>query len=233
MVKYFENSTIFQFNWNQVAQGFWKRYPNPNSSHVLSEDTVFREVKNGKLYSKRLLTKTNRLPKWGERFISKNIVKIIEESIIDPKGKVLTTYTRNLGYQKVMTVVEKVVYRVSEDNPEWTVAKRSAWIDSQVFGFSRAIQAFGVDRFKKNCSKMASGFNFVLESMFPYTAQCMKPALAQMNFAERIEEPVIAKVTHAAEDLQHTLHDKAEKMKDAAKKATDLAKQKSSPLYQS
>ena len=82
-------------------------------------------------------------------------------------------------------MVEKVVYRVSEDNPEWTVAKRSAWIDSQVFGFSRAIQAFGVDRFRKNCSKMASGFNYVLEHMFPYTAQCMKP-LAQMNFAERV-----------------------------------------------
>lgn len=233
MVKYFENSTIFQFNWNQVVQGFWRRYPNPNSSHVLTEDTVFREIKDGKLYSKRLLTKTNRLPKWGERFISKNVVKIVEESIVDPKRKVLTTYTRNLGYTKVMTVVEKVEYRVSEENPEWTVAKRSACIDSQLFGFSRAIQAFGVDRFRKNCAKMSSGFNYVLEHMFPHTAQYMKPALAHMNFADRIEQPVISKVTHAAEDLQNTLHDKAEKMKDAAKKATDLAKQKSGQLYQS
>ena len=48
-----------------------------------------------------------------------------------------------------------------------------------------------------------------------------------------METPVITKVTHAAEDLQHTLHDKAEKVKGVAKKATDLAKQKSSPLYQS
>lgn len=30
MVKYYESSTIFQFNWNQVAYGFWQRYPNPN-----------------------------------------------------------------------------------------------------------------------------------------------------------------------------------------------------------
>lgn len=72
------------------------------SSHVLTEDTISREVKNGKLYSKRLLTKTNRLPKWGERFISKNVVKIIEESIVDPEAKTLTTYTKNLGYTKVM-----------------------------------------------------------------------------------------------------------------------------------
>jgi len=72
------------------------------STHVLSEDTIEREVKNGKLYSKRLLTKTNRVPKWGERFISKNVVKIIEESVVDLEAKTFTTYTRNLGYTKVM-----------------------------------------------------------------------------------------------------------------------------------
>ncbi|XP_012283426.1 PRELI domain-containing protein 1, mitochondrial [Orussus abietinus] len=231
MVKYYENSIIFQFNWAQVAQGFWQRYPNPNSSHVLSEDTVFREVKNGKLYSKRLLTKTNRVPKWGERFISMNVVKVVEESIVDPKEKMLTTYTRNLGYTKVMSVVEKVVYKVSEDNPEWTVANRSAWIDSQVFGFSRAIQAFGLDRFKKNCAKMSGGFNYVLSHMFPHSAQFMNPTLAQMGFTDRLANPPMMKFSHAAEDLQHSLHDKAEKMKDAAKKATDLAKQKASPVY--
>lgn len=65
---------------------------------------MLREVKNGVLYTKRLLTKTNRVPKWGERFVSKNIVKIVEESVVDPKTKTLTTYTRNLGYAKVMVI---------------------------------------------------------------------------------------------------------------------------------
>lgn len=64
-----------------------------------------REVRGNKLFSKRLLTKTNRVPKWGERFISSRTVKIVEESILDPKEKVLTTYTRNLGYAKVMVSI--------------------------------------------------------------------------------------------------------------------------------
>lgn len=72
---------------------------------MLSEDTVAREIKDGKLYSKRLLTKTNRVPKWGERFISKNVVKIVEETVVDPKEKTLTSYTRNLGYTKVMVSI--------------------------------------------------------------------------------------------------------------------------------
>lgn len=165
MARYFENTSTFNFSWDQVARGYWKRYPNPQSTHVLSEDTWSREVKDGCLYTKRVLTKTNRVPKWGERFFSAKSVKIIEESIVDPENKILVTYTRNLGFTKVMSVVERVEYRSA--GPGQTIARRSAWIDSQVFGFSRAIRAFGVDRFKKNCNQMVSGFNHVLHSMFP------------------------------------------------------------------
>ncbi|KAL1122778.1 hypothetical protein AAG570_003105 [Ranatra chinensis] len=196
MVRYFENKTVFHFSWEQVAQGFWNRYPNPQSKHVLSEDTIYREVKDEKLFSKRLFTKTNRVPKWGERFISAPVVKIVEESIVDPKAKTLTTYTRNLGYTKVMNLVEKVVYRVSDDNPNWTVAERSAWVDSQVIGFGRAIQAFGMDRFRKNCIKMVHGFDYVLTHMFPQ---------AQVFIS---------------------LVSGKDKIKDAAKKASELAKAK-------
>ncbi|XP_013170543.1 PREDICTED: protein preli-like [Papilio xuthus] len=164
MARYFENTTTFNFSWDQVACGYWKRYPNPQSTHVLSEDTWSRQVRDGCLYTKRVLTKTNRVPKWGERFFNAKSVKIIEESIVDPKEKVLVTYTRNLGYTKVMSVVERVEYRSVGGQ---TIAHRSAWIDSQVFGFSRAIRAFGVDRFRKNCTQMVNGFNHVLHAMFP------------------------------------------------------------------
>uniref|UniRef100_A0A2H1W2M1 SFRICE_037455 n=1 Tax=Spodoptera frugiperda TaxID=7108 RepID=A0A2H1W2M1_SPOFR len=67
MARYFENTSTFNFSWDQVTRGYWKRYPNPQSTHVLSEDTWSREVKDGCLYTKRVLTKTNRVPKWGER----------------------------------------------------------------------------------------------------------------------------------------------------------------------
>lgn len=73
------------------------------SSHVLTEDTLCREVtRDGKLHSKRLLTKTNRVPKWGERFFKAKFVCIVEESIVDPKEKTIVTYTRNIGFNKIM-----------------------------------------------------------------------------------------------------------------------------------
>lgn len=72
------------------------------SKHVLSEDVLHREVIETKLHSVRLFTKTNKLPKWGERFVHSKDVKIVEESILDPSNKTLVTYTRNIGYASVM-----------------------------------------------------------------------------------------------------------------------------------
>lgn len=72
------------------------------STHVLSEDTICREVRDGNLYTKRILTKTNRPPKWGEGFVKSTIVTIVEESYVDPIEKRITTLTRNIGFTKLM-----------------------------------------------------------------------------------------------------------------------------------
>lgn len=101
---------------------------------------------------------------------------------------------------------------MSNENPNWTVAERSAWIDSQVFGFGRAIQAFGLDRFRKNCEKMVGGFNYVLCSLFP-------------NSVVPNRDDVTTHTTNALS--------KKDALKEAAKKATDLAKSKAGPIYAS
>jgi len=206
MVKYYNWKDTLDYSWDQVAHAFWKRYPNPESLHVLSEDTLSREVKDGKLYTKRLLTKTNAPPKWAERIISSRIVKIVEESIVDPKEKKIITYTRNIGLVKVMNLVEKVVYTVSENDGNLTVAERSAWVESKMFGVSRAIEAFGIDRYRKNSVKAVKGFSYVLNNIFP------KSGMADFG-------PCTPAVSGK------------EKLMGAAKKATHLAKTKAETIY--
>ena len=46
---------------------------------------------------------------------------LIEESIVDPINKTLTTYTRNITYQKLMLVEEKCEYKRSLDCKDWYV----------------------------------------------------------------------------------------------------------------
>lgn len=178
----------------------------PSSTHVLTEDTISREVRDGVLYSKRLLSKTNRVPKWGERFYNAKSVKIVEESVCDPKKKVLVTYTRNIAFTKIMSVTEKVTYEMAAENGAHTVIHRSAMIDSQVFGFSKAIAAFGLERFKKNCNKMVQGYEHVLSAIYPHHQSSLAMSAGAMG--------------------------KTQKIKEAAKHATDQVKAQAEHIYQ-
>lgn len=74
----------------------------------------------------------------------------------------LITLIKHLGFNFFcfQSVTEKVIYKES-DEPGETIVIRSAWIDSQVKGFSKAICAFGYERFKKNCNKMVSNSHLV------------------------------------------------------------------------
>ncbi len=171
-----------------------------NSTHVLTEDVVQRSVDEcGNLLTKRLISKTNRAPKWTERFLSTKCVYVIEESILDPNNKILTTYTRNIGLKNLMTIEEKVTYRSNTDNNNWTVAEREAWIDSTVFGLSSAVQRFGLERFKKNVTKACQGFNFVLENLYDINHELIANVDNSLSLNPLLKERLKEKALRASE----------------------------------
>ena len=131
--KYYTTTHTHPFAWDIVANAIFQRYPNPMASHVLSEDTMHREVRGGGnvLYTRRFLTKTNKLPKWGERWMPANLyryVPLVEESHVDRNSQIVTTYTRNIGLSRFMTAIEKVRYEPNPENPLETVAVKEAWV---------------------------------------------------------------------------------------------------------
>lgn len=42
--KFLSFHDAFNFCWEDVSRGFWRRYPNPHASHVLSEDVISRRI---------------------------------------------------------------------------------------------------------------------------------------------------------------------------------------------
>jgi len=164
--KYYGTTHRHPFRWDEVATAIFMRYPNPLATHVLTEDTLYRELKDkDTLYSRRFLTKTNKLPKWGERFFAnlKKFVPLVEESYVDRKSNVITTYTRNVGLSRFMIATEKVRYTPDPNNPNETLAIKEAWVESGLYGLRSAVKGFGIERFKSNCVKATEGFNIVLQ----------------------------------------------------------------------
>lgn len=136
--------------------------------------------------------------------------KCVDKFVSNLVRRALSSQSLKSVLNLFQNLVEKVVYKVNEDNTNLTVAERSAWVESKLFGLSRAIEAFGIDRFRKNSVKAVSGFNHVLNNLFA------NPSMAMQH-----EGPV------------STTMNKTEKLMGAAKKATNLAKSKAETIYAS
>jgi hypothetical protein len=105
MVKEYSGTYTFPFKWDIVAAGFWVKYPNPFSNHVLSEDVISRYLtENNVLVTRRLLVKERnfQIPKWAGSFVNLKHVYVIEETHCDPVKKTLTCYTRNSSLTSLM-----------------------------------------------------------------------------------------------------------------------------------
>jgi len=163
-MKYFASQTAFQWSFDDLVCVFWQRYPNQYAKHVLSEDVISREVQGDTIRTKRLLIKSSPMPKWGEMITSARSVPIVEDSVFDRVTRTLTTYTRNVGLAKMLSIEERCVFH--PDGLGGTVLSREAWIDSHVIGLSRAVQRYALSRYKYNCSNANKGFILKLTERF-------------------------------------------------------------------
>lgn len=103
--------------WSIVSLAFFLRYPNPYASHVISCDVISRTpTPSGSLLTTRLILKRGALPKWAPKGIMSRAESwVIEESEVDPYGKVVRCRTKNLDHVKVMQVHETVELREVAD----------------------------------------------------------------------------------------------------------------------
>ena len=161
--KYWSTHHCHSYPWEKVVSTYWKRYPNPNSKHVFSEDIIANDIDaQGCLRTKRFISKTNKLPSWGEHLFHTRNVWLVEETIVDPKAKTMSVYTRNLNLRVFMGTTEKQTIEPDPENQNQTKVFKECWIESDIYGLRSAIKKFGVDRFKKNCDRATKGFEWVL-----------------------------------------------------------------------
>lgn len=102
--------------WSIVSLAFFLRYPNPYASHVVSCDVISRSpTSQGTLLTTRLILKRGAMPKWAPKnMIARAESWVIEESEVDPFGKVVKCITKNLDHVKVMQVEETTELREVE-----------------------------------------------------------------------------------------------------------------------
>eukprot|EP00039_Didymoeca_costata_P026491 m.16003 g.16003 ORF g.16003 m.16003 type:complete len:176 (+) comp5560_c0_seq2:95-622(+) len=154
---------VFEESWENVTIAHWNKYPNPKSDHVLFVDTISRSTDaiNGCMSSVRVLIKKDRKPQWMQSYIKSSDVCIVENSVVDPKQKIFTTYSRNINYQTLMMVEEKCTYKVSQENSNWTSCSTEARVTSQLF-IAPLVESFGIGRFMSNAKRAKVAVDYVI-----------------------------------------------------------------------
>ncbi|KAI8973841.1 PRELI-like family-domain-containing protein [Pilobolus umbonatus] len=166
MVKFYQHSFTYDYQWQSVTLAFWLRYPNPFASHVLAVDVLDRYVdENGVLKTTRLVLKKGKVPKWfPENFMKNSEAFIIEESEVNPHTKTMITRTKNLNHVRIMQVEETQIFKQHESNSDITTCKTEARIVSRFgWGLTGRIEGFGQSNFIANAAKARLGMTHILQ----------------------------------------------------------------------
>ncbi|KAI0281632.1 MSF1-domain-containing protein [Russula aff. rugulosa BPL654] len=163
-MRFFSQSFLYDDPWPIVSLAFFLRYPNPYASHVISCDVISREfTPSGSLMTTRLILKTATLPRWAPKgIISRSESWILEESEVDPQGKVVRCLTRNLEHVKAMQVHESQTFSQVEEGK--TLQTTEARIVSGFgWGLTRQIENYGLARFRKNVQRSREGVTLIVD----------------------------------------------------------------------
>ncbi|KAI0932603.1 hypothetical protein AcW2_001183 [Taiwanofungus camphoratus] len=155
------------------------RYPNPFASHVLSCDVISRTISpSGSLLTTRLILKTGALPRWAPKgIISRAESWVIEESEVDPEGRVMRCITKNLDHVKVMRVEERTTLQQTEES-KTQQSTEARFVSGFGWGLTRRIENHGLARFKANLQRSRQGFFVILDLIRQSRMQPMTMATA-------------------------------------------------------
>ncbi|THH29722.1 hypothetical protein EUX98_g4465 [Antrodiella citrinella] len=162
-MKFFQQSFLYDDPWSTVAFAFFLRYPNPYASHVLACDVISRDfTSSGSLVTTRLILKKGSLPRWAPQGIIKKVESwVIEESEVDPEGRLVRCVTKNLDHVKALRVEERVTLQQAADNK--TLQQTEArFISAFGWGLTKRIESHGLARFKAHMHKSREGISLIV-----------------------------------------------------------------------
>ncbi|KAJ9121827.1 hypothetical protein QFC22_002450 [Naganishia vaughanmartiniae] len=118
MVKLFQNDITYQYPWSTTTIGFWSKYPNPHSTHVLSIDTLSRSVdeETGILRTERIIKARQGVPMLG---VSED-AWVREIVWVDPIAKITSTVSINMSLSEYVQCIELISYARDPTSPPGT-----------------------------------------------------------------------------------------------------------------
>ena len=206
-----EQQFKFPHSWNLLTFANFKKYPNSYSEHVLSCDVLNRSLKNGLLYTDRLLVLKQPLPAILQRITkAPTVTYFLERSVLDPHSQVMESKTYSLSQRELFQAEEICVF---ENDETGTMFTQKA--NFKVFSmFSNLIENEALKRFNSNREKGLKGLMSVVESIKSGIASGIISGIDDIGASISTLGSSIDDIQHSihstVDDIQHTIHSKVD-----------------------
>ncbi|KAI8818037.1 PRELI-like family-domain-containing protein [Fimicolochytrium jonesii] len=171
-MKFAENQYLFSHPFATLTSANWRKYPNEYSHHVLSVDTISRDIdpKTGVLRSERLVSVKQSAPALLRRLcpIIPEVTYFREVSFLDVRRERYTAISNNLTARSIVDVEETCEFTATDhpDSPEGgTVFRQRAAVSAMgaLSYVAKLVEEAAVSSFKANAWKGRLGLETVVD----------------------------------------------------------------------
>jgi hypothetical protein len=165
-MKIWTTEHVFNHPWEVVAKAALQKYPNPINPGVIGVDVVDRKIDNDIIKSHRLLISQWTFPSWIAKLLGGNrICFASEHSQIDRVNRTMLLRSRNLTFNNIINVDEKLCYYSDPTNESRTLLKQEAIITVQNVPLTDYLETFLTTHINSNASKGRQAIEFMINKM--------------------------------------------------------------------
>eukprot|EP00397_Hematodinium_sp_SG-2012_P041057 GEMP01045128.1.p1 GENE.GEMP01045128.1~~GEMP01045128.1.p1 ORF type:complete len:193 (+),score=22.48 GEMP01045128.1:185-763(+) len=168
-MKFVHQSHVYESDWDTVTSAFWIKYPNQFQPHVLSMDTVDREIDadKGLFRVRRIQTLSYGLPSWVELLLRRKLVGVsVEEVTCNLKERKMTVVGKNHSFKDLFGYYETCTYEPHPENDEWTLYTQHATFSTSAFGsFSSMLESQATGSMRRKASKGLEAMSAIISSL--------------------------------------------------------------------
>lgn len=166
-MKIWTTEHVFEHPWDAVCKAALNKYPNPINPSVTGVDVVDRIIdSNNIIKSHRLLVSQWSFPNWIAGLLGGNrTCYASEHSQIDRATKTLSLRSRNLTFNNIINVDERLVYSVHPHDANKTLLKQEAVITVQNVPLIDYMENLLATRIGSNAAKGRLAIEFIIDKM--------------------------------------------------------------------
>jgi len=198
-MKIWSSEHIFNHSWDNVVKAALQKYPNPLTPGVIGVDVVDRSVENGIIKSHRLMMTQWSVAPWISKLLGGNkTCYASEHSEVNRDEKILSLRSRNLTFDNIINVDEKLIYSVHPEDPQKTMLKQEAIITVQNVPLIDYLENTFISKMTVNAATGRKAIEFVIKEMNNITDDVNKITDNLANLTQKN----IENIANSANNLQ-------------------------------